>query len=164
MSPSLVSISPSHQPTWLKYRGCFNCASSQCICCKYIKVSDSFWSIATQETYKIKQYLNYNSVYVVHLVICERCKMQYIGSMSCSLKVRVRRHLSDIRGPFVTRMSTISAHCVYAHARNTSSLYLRKYIGLYEAGTTSVSFAAAKLIGCSTFRRVCPRNEQKIGH
>lgn len=122
---SLKSVSPHQQSTWMRYRGCFKCGSTQCICFNFIKVSDSFKSTATRETYNIKQYVTCNSTHVMYLVTCDKYKVQYVGSTAYSFKIRTRRHQSDVKSSFLTRMSAVSAHCVLAHNRDTSSLYFQ---------------------------------------
>lgn len=117
--PSLICDTSKTQSTWLRYRGCFKCGSTRCICCVVTKVSDSFMSVVTGDAYKIKHYTNCNSTHVVYLVTCNQCQVQYVGSTACSFKTRTRRHLSNVKSTYLTNISAVSAHCILAHNRDT---------------------------------------------
>lgn len=95
LSPSLAVASNDTKHTWLMHRGCFKCASSRCTVCKYIDVSSTFESMATGQMYAIKQFVNCNTSYVVYLITCTLCSVQYVGSTVCKFRTRARRHLPD---------------------------------------------------------------------
>lgn len=73
--------------------GSYKCACGRCRCCGYV-ISVTFISTNTNITYPIK-HVNCNSTYVVYLITCILCHMQYVGSTSCTLKTCICRHLSD---------------------------------------------------------------------
>lgn len=120
LSPSMICSQADTKPTWLRHVGCYQCSHTRCICCQYIKKSTSFISTATNMTYPIKQYMNCSTTYVVYLFTCNLCHDQYTGSTSCSLKTRVRRHVSDINAMFTTNISAVSRHARDIHNRDPS--------------------------------------------
>lgn len=116
LASSLVQTDGSVTQTWLHYPGCFKCGHGICICCSVINVSNSFVSATTQQSYKIKQYINCNTSYVVYLVNCSICNEQYVRSTKCPLKNRIRRHLSDVRGFLLSQISyTVRKNIIAAH-------------------------------------------------
>lgn len=67
--------------------------------------------MVTGQVYNIPKYINCNTTYVVYLITCNACSVQYVGSMKCALKTRIRRHLSDINNVSFRQVSAVSAHC-----------------------------------------------------
>lgn len=122
LSPSLVSSRTESRPTWLRHKGCFQCAHSRCICCRYVKKSSSFTSAVTDVTYPIKQFINCATTYVVYLFTCDICNVQYTGSTMCALKTRVRRHISDVNASYATNISAVSRHIREIHDGDPSCL------------------------------------------
>ena len=58
---------------------------------------DEFTCPATGKTYKGRSDLTCKSDNVVHLISCEKCKQQYVGSaFESKLKLRFRVHKRDI--------------------------------------------------------------------
>lgn len=62
--------------------------------------------------YNIKQYINLNTTFKVYLITCDQCRLQYVGSTTCSLKVRVGRNLLDVNNPFIRRFLCIVLKCM----------------------------------------------------
>lgn len=108
LSPTLTSSQPYVKLTWMRYTGCYKCSHTRCICCGYMKVSNTFVSSTTQTTYPIKQYINCTFKYVVYLFTCKICHLQYTGSTSCNLKTRVRRHIWYSQSAFISKVSSVS--------------------------------------------------------
>lgn len=125
LSPSMVKSSKARNPTWLQFPGCFKCSHRRCICCNHLEVSNHFISIVTNKQYSVKQYINCNTTYVVYLITCSACSTQYVGSTTCSLKTRVRRHLSDVNSLNFNQISSVSSHCIQFHDRKTDTLKIQ---------------------------------------
>lgn len=87
LCPSPVQATDSNKPTWLKHYGCYKGAHGICTCCKLIEMSQAFTSAKIGLTYNIKQYINCNTTYVVYLITCWMCNIQYVGSTIYKLKV-----------------------------------------------------------------------------
>lgn len=90
-----------------------------------MNTTKTFTSAVTGKCYDIKKYINCNTTFVVYLISCRDCGVQYVGSTKCSLKTRIRRHLSDVDSAFCQQMSAVSTHCVQCHARSTASLVVQ---------------------------------------
>lgn len=126
ISPSLFTVeTPS--ANWLSTRGFFGCGSARCTACKYAKNSQSVVSVSNGSTHQIRSYINCNSKYVIYVITCNICKIQYVGCTTTPLKVRIRRHLSDVRKPLAINISMVSRHFIQSHAGDTSSL---SFVGL----------------------------------
>lgn len=52
------------------------------------------------------------------MITCIECNIQYIGCTSNALKIRIRRHLSDISNPNMVNVSAASKHFISEHDRN----------------------------------------------
>lgn len=122
LAPSLVQTERPVTHTWLNHPGCFKCGHRICTCCKFIKVTDSFKSVITEQDYKIQYYINCNTTFVVYMITCNKCCKQYIGSTKCSLKTRIRRHLSDINSLSFNQISAVSFHFIQVHNKDTTSM------------------------------------------
>ena len=66
-------------------------------CCKQLKETKSFKSNATGKTYDIYHETNCNSKYVIYLLECTKCKIQYVGKSETELKYRIANHRSDAK-------------------------------------------------------------------
>lgn len=125
LSPSMItSVNPINK-TWLHNKGNYRCGHARCICCRHMHITKTFKSIITGQTFNVNQYINCNTTFVVYLISCRECGVQYVGSTKCSLKTRIRRHLSDVNCGFHRQMSAVSSHCANTHARSTSSLLVQ---------------------------------------
>ncbi|OCT56484.1 hypothetical protein XELAEV_18000041mg [Xenopus laevis] len=49
---------------------------------QHMKVSKKFKSTVTGREFDIKGYINYNTIFVIYLIICLRCQKQYVGCTS----------------------------------------------------------------------------------
>ena len=59
--------------------GSRKCSKSRCEVFDNIESTDLFSSAVTEETYKINHYFNCDSKYLVYLITCRTCKLQYPG-------------------------------------------------------------------------------------
>ena len=76
--------------------GCFKCCT-RCDLCKNFLIQDSkFKSFSTGRSYKINQKLSCSSKNVVYLALCNKCKLQYVGSTTTEFKVCFRNHKSSM--------------------------------------------------------------------
>lgn len=123
--PVWFSLTKKKNTTWLQYFGCFICARTICICCSFIDVSKKFVSTVTGKQYTVKQFITCNTALVVYLITCCECSLQNVGSTTCSLETRARRHLSDVNSLNVSNISVVSLHCVQTHNRRTVSLRIQ---------------------------------------
>lgn len=48
-----------------------------------------------------------------------------MGSTTCSLKTRIRTHISDINSANINQVSAVSAHCIQIHNRSVDTLRIQ---------------------------------------
>lgn len=114
ISPSLFTSShPNHN--WLSTKGFHSCGQAKCTVCQFAKNAQNFTStVYGTSSFSIRSYLNCNTKYVIYLVTCTSCRLQYIGWTP--LKVCIRRHLSDINRLYVSNLSMVSRHFLQIQA------------------------------------------------
>lgn len=100
VSPSALLAEKLEKP-WLYTAGFFKCGHQKCRACGFAMVSKTFRSMSTTNSriYDVMGYINCNSTYIVYMILCAECNLQYIGCTSNVLKDRIRRHLMDITNP-----------------------------------------------------------------
>ncbi|MEE6521975.1 hypothetical protein FKM82_020351 [Ascaphus truei] len=77
-----------------------------------------------KETFKIKQYMNCHTEYVIYLLECP-CGLQYVGKTKRAIKTRILEHLSNIRRGVLTH--SVSKHFALFHNSSTKGL---KFTGI----------------------------------
>lgn len=123
VSPStFVSKNPT-SGNWLSTTGFHKCGHSVCKACGFAITRSAFKaiSIPNSKPFTIKGFLNCCTKNTIYTIECIACNLQYIGCSSTELKVRIRRHLSDISNINAVNMSAASRHFVTEHNRNVSS-------------------------------------------
>ena len=66
------------------------------ICCKHVKNTNTFRSNKTNREYKIYHRVNCRSKFVIYLMECSRCKLQYVGKSEWTLNIRINKHRNDV--------------------------------------------------------------------
>ena len=77
--------------------GTVECSSRRCEVCKYMDGNSRFKSSHDDKSYSINYNLNCNSSYVVYLITCKKCSLQYVGSTTTKFRLRFNNHKSRIR-------------------------------------------------------------------
>ena len=77
--------------------GTVKCSSRRCGVCKYMDGNSRFKSSHDDKSYSINYNLNCNSSYVVYLITCKKCSLQYVGSTTTKFRLRFNNHKSRIR-------------------------------------------------------------------
>ncbi|OCT58568.1 hypothetical protein XELAEV_18002002mg [Xenopus laevis] len=95
LSPSEVNKNAG-TVSWLSTIGMFRCGAARCITCEFMFRSAEFTSSNTKRVYKIKDFINCNSSFVIYLLICTKCNIQYVGCTSRKFKCRMREHINQI--------------------------------------------------------------------
>lgn len=75
----------------------------------------SFLSHSTERTHNIQSYINCNTDFVIYLVSCNSCRLQYVGCTQQKQKDHIRRHLSDVSLSGNRIVSAVSKHCADVH-------------------------------------------------
>lgn len=85
-------LSPSafcpHGPnrTWLDFVGNYRCGADICPCCLHTIVGDRFSSSVSGRSYTVGKYINCNTKYVIYLITCKDCHIQYVGRTTRRLR------------------------------------------------------------------------------
>ena len=78
-------------------RGTHKCTNNRCDVCNYLVVGDIFSSHVTGASYTVNHRLDCNSRYVVYLISCKVCGVQYVGSTTTEFRLRFNNHKSLLR-------------------------------------------------------------------
>ena len=76
--------------------GNFTC-NKKCANCPRMLVTTSITSLTSNYTFRIRGNLNWNSHYVLYIIECHKCSIQYLGQMTNSLSMRMTAHMTDIK-------------------------------------------------------------------
>ena len=92
---------PDHQPdpSVSDSKGCQKCKAKKCtFCTTHLQVTNTFISVRSKHTFKIRHAFTCQSRNLVYLLDCRKCaNMQYVGETGQKLKDRITQHRSDIR-------------------------------------------------------------------
>lgn len=121
LSPSLY-ISKKQTAHWLQFKGTYRCGGRSCTYCPFIKGGDTVTSTSTGKSYKIQSFINCNTRYIVYVITCTICSIQYVGRTTRRLRDRLYDHLYDIEKEHATN---IARHWVDIHFKDTSSLTIQ---------------------------------------
>lgn len=66
------------------------------LCCRHVRNTNQFVSNITRETYKIHHRVNCRSKFVIYLMECIKCKIQYIGKSEPTMNIRINKHRDDV--------------------------------------------------------------------
>ena len=83
-------------------------ANNRTLCCKQV-VHRLVRSNQTNRIFQIYQNLNCKSKYVIYLLECTKCKIQYVGKAKTEFNIRLYNHRKDVWKP-----DTISASCHFS--------------------------------------------------
>ena len=84
----------------LKEGQCKPCHSrSDNLCCKQIQTTKKFTSTKTKEEFKIYHQVNCKSKFVIYLMECCKCKLQYVGKSEHPMNIRINKHRDDVSRP-----------------------------------------------------------------
>ena len=79
---------------------CTPCLSgARTLCCNQVLTTNTFMSQQTKRTFNIFFNLNCKSEYVIYLMECILCKMQYVGKPETAFNLRLNNHRKDITKP-----------------------------------------------------------------
>lgn len=106
----------------MHFKGNFKCGIKSCNYCCYIKKGKRVQSRTNGKTFDISSFINCNTQFLVYLITCEVCHIQYVGRTTCRLKDRLYDHLYDIEK---NRPTNVAKHCNLVHFKDTSSLYIQ---------------------------------------
>ncbi|OCT84300.1 hypothetical protein XELAEV_18022456mg [Xenopus laevis] len=103
-APSVVHNN-SKRETWLQTKGTYKCGST---------------SQNTGKGFEMNDYINCNTKSVVYLLTCRKCKLQYVGCTTRSLKCRMREHINHITS--CSNTSVVICHFVECNGGDITQL------------------------------------------
>lgn len=112
VSPSLFPKKKKDSTTWLSMLVFYRCGHNRCLACEVTAVSKTFSSTSLPE---LPPFRNDSAKWVIYLITCQICSVQYVGCTSNPLKVRIRRHLSDATNLDALGVSAASRHFIDVH-------------------------------------------------
>ena len=65
------------------------------LCCKQVKKTATFSSNKDKQEYKILHEMNCKSNFVIYLLECQLCKVQYVGKSESPFNIRLNNHRKD---------------------------------------------------------------------
>ena len=85
----------------------------RCVCCNMMEEGpvQRFSSTKTQREYNIRRKYTCSSSWVIYLVTCKQCNLQYVGQTRQQMRARHYGHRSDIR----TGTAGLGSHFHHAH-------------------------------------------------
>ena len=79
---------------------CRPCNTSKpSLCCKQVTDTSTFRSYQTQQLYTIFHKLNCKSKFIIYLMECVLCKVQYVRKAETAFNIRLNNHRKDISNP-----------------------------------------------------------------
>lgn len=103
------------RPGFYVCRRCFSCQQVN----TRLRGLTEFQSTANSKVFRIKDFISWNSTYVVYVLQCP-CGLMYIGRTKCTLGKRVSEHINNIKIGF--KDHNVSMHFQCKHNRDASGL------------------------------------------
>lgn len=91
LSHSFFNSSKIQSFTWLHFKGNYCCGGTSCPCCRHVIKGNVVCSYSTEREHK--SFFNCNTKYVVYIIICKTCTVQYVGRTNRRLRDRFYEHL-----------------------------------------------------------------------
>ena len=66
------------------------------LCCKHVRNTNTFQSNTKKRIFKIHHRVNCRSKFIIYLLECNRCKIQYVGKSEWSMNIRINNHRKDV--------------------------------------------------------------------
>ena len=78
---------------------CVPCNSTRCLCCQQLISTTTFKSNQTNKTFKIYHRVNRKNSFVIYLLGCYICNIQYVGKSETPFNIRLNNHRKDVKNP-----------------------------------------------------------------
>lgn len=72
------------------------CNNPRCSTCTHLNCKSFFISTVTKTRYSIRHPASCNSSNIIYLITCTKCKKQYVGLTTKSLRTRINHHRSNV--------------------------------------------------------------------
>ena len=93
--------------------------NNRTLCCKQVANITTFRSNQTNRIFQIYNNLNCTSKYVIYLLECTKCKIQYVGKAETEFNIRLNNHRKDLWKPdavLASRHFSGKDHSLNTHA------------------------------------------------
>ena len=84
---------------------CVSCNWTRCLCCQQLISTTKFKSNQANKTFKIYHRVNYKSGFIIYLLECDICNIEYVGKSETLFNVRLNNHRKDVKNPNVIPVS-----------------------------------------------------------
>ena len=74
-------------------------SNSRTLCCKQVIKADHFKSSQTSRTFRIFQKTTCKSNFIICILECKLCKIQYVGKAVTAFNIRLNNHRKDVKDP-----------------------------------------------------------------
>ena len=78
-------------------RGCKPCERPKCSCCDKINETQTFKSTSNNKTFTTFHSVDYQSSWVIYIIECNICRLQYIGKSETGFNLRLNNHGNHIK-------------------------------------------------------------------
>ena len=82
-------------------RKCVPCNATRCLCCRQLISTITFKSNQTNKTFKICHRVNCKSSFVIYLLECHICNIQYVGKSETQFNITLNNHRKNVKNPNV---------------------------------------------------------------
>lgn len=73
------------------------CSNKRCQTCQYFNTAQHFISTKAKRKYRIRESFTCASEFIIYLITCKKCKKQYVGKSTKTLRERMNRHVAAIK-------------------------------------------------------------------
>ena len=74
-------------------------SSTRTLCCKQVVSTACFKSNQTNRVVKIFHNINCKSTFLIYLLECNLCNIQYVGKSETTFNIRLNNHRKDVKDP-----------------------------------------------------------------
>ena len=89
---------------------CKLCSTKGCLCCNQLRYTNKFKSSTTNRTYKVFHETNCKSQFVVYLLECKQCKLQYIGKSKWQFNIHLNDYCLHIKNQEIKKLLPVEQH------------------------------------------------------
>ncbi|KAI8493623.1 hypothetical protein Bbelb_285440 [Branchiostoma belcheri] len=87
--------------------GSMKCGSERCTTCEHLEEGATFSSHATEESFQMKDSMTCRSTYVIYLISCSKCGLQFVGETKEELRTKFSSLVASINN---NKTSALAKH------------------------------------------------------
>lgn len=122
LSPSYFTSSNKQGTTWLDFKGSYKCGTKDCPFCPCLIKGEGFKSTVSGRNYSVKDFIKSNTRYLIYLITCKICHIQYVGRTTRRWRDRLHDHVCDIQKNHSTN---IANHFNRSHGGDLAALQIQ---------------------------------------